>query len=122
VRHAGGDDDDVTFLQLVDLASIDARAEQLIRPRLLAADHRAAGDERRLAIDDIEDVSFLDVHFGLTRRGAAQNRCAVVRGGGETSAVGEGGRHFLRRDIGDLRLLLCCGDGSRNNHEQRCDQ
>src|SRR4051794_26681339 len=81
VRSACGNDDDVALGDLACLTAGDLVSPDLIGRGRLGVDGRAAGHERRLAVENIDDVGVLSVYFRHARLFAAarMNHVLVTR-------------------------------------------
>src|SRR5215831_5869127 len=72
VGNPGWDCDHVPLGEVVDFATTYIGSALLIRGSYLTADHRASRDEGRFAIENIECIGFLLMHFHLPRTSARQ--------------------------------------------------
>ena len=96
VRHAVGHDHHVALDQLTGLAAADRRAANLVHCRRLAVDHRASGDQRRRAVEHVDDVGIARVDLRHARR-LAPAGVDLVLAGLEQRLAGLERRRHLRR-------------------------
>src|SRR5207249_12125682 len=92
--------DPVALRERARLAALHLRSADFVRSRRLAADHRAASDERGRAFEHIDDVCVLHVNLDLTGFFAAAGMnltAAVVE---QDCAFAEGLLDLLCRSVG----------------------
>src|SRR5262249_41771911 len=107
--------DDVPFREVMDFATTYIGAALLIRGSYLTADHRAPCNEGCFAIEDIECIGFLFMHFHLPRTSARQYLNIEIWGCDESSA-------FRNLFMINKRDPTCSGSRCDNNCcDKRCE-
>src|SRR5262249_33846526 len=112
MRRSGRNDDDITFCKVMNLAALDIASKPLVRPALFPANHRSAGDERRLTVHDVEDIGLFLMHLDLTSHIARKNANGVFRCSNQRSAF---------CDFVVVRVRCWCGF-SRSSKQNRTDE
>jgi hypothetical protein len=107
--------DHVPFGEVMDFATTYIGSALLIRGSYLATNHCASSNEGCFAIEDIECIGFLIMHFDLPRTSALQYLNIEIWGRDESSAF----RNLFMIDECDLS---CSGSRCDNNcRDQRCE-
>ena len=97
----------------------DVRPQPLSGLRHFAAHHLTTKCERRLAIEDIENVGLLIVHLNLSGGLAVAARDEQIRPGDEAAAFRERRRHFFGIDMDDARVLALSARDDANREQPR---
>src|SRR6266516_3750057 len=103
MRDAIRNDDHLAFTYLVFLPSFDFSAADFVRRDLLRIDCLSTSNERRRAIDDINDISIKRVDLGLTGFNPPAGVHFITGGFQKWHTLGEGGRDGLRINERGLR-------------------
>src|SRR4051794_40174378 len=95
MRNSGRNYDHITLGQLVSLAALDLRADELTRPGLLLACDSSSRHEGRVALDNIDDVRLFFVHLDLARLVAMAARHREIRLGDQRSSFTDRASDFV---------------------------
>jgi len=115
MRYAGGDDDHISFAEVVRLSTAHVLSALLTGSSDMAANHRAASDERGGTLENVKGVGFLVVDFDFTTAVARYHQDRQIRSPNDRGVVGD----FVVRDIRDLCITHRAHQQGTRRQEQK---